>query len=530
MSWDLINKSDLVIGMSSMFLIEAVMMGKPTISVMIGLEGKNPFILSRRKILNTVLTEKELTHVIKLGVFGKLNQKINFPIISSSCERIWKMLEKIYMPKLAINGGRKIRIKKFPPYNFIGKEEKKAVMRVLNSGILSRFLGAKHADFYGGDEIKSFEKKWAKFYGVKHAISVNSATSGLYVAVGATGVAPGDEIIVSPYTMSASAVAPLIWNAIPVFADIEEDYFCLSPKSIEKQITNKTKAMIIVDIFGQPYDVEKINYIAKKHNLIVIEDAAQAPAAKYKKKYAGTLGNIGVYSLNYHKHIHTGEGGVIVTNDDELAEKMRLIRNHAEAVAEDKGTESLVNMIGYNFRMTEIEAAIGKEQLNKLEKLNEARIKNVEYLSKKLAAIPCLEPAKIRPGCKHVFYVHPIKFNEELAGVHRNKFVEAVKAELPVIKKRETEGVKIGTGYVKPLYLEPLYQNKIAYGKFGFPWKIGNEKSNVSYKKGICPVAEKMHENVLVIHEMFAPGMTKKDLDDVVSAFQKVWDNIDQLK
>ena len=232
------------------------------------------------------------------------------------------------MSKLAINGGEKVRIEKFPPYLPIGKEELENVKAVFESSIFSRFLGCWHDDFFGGPQVQALEKEWAEVFNVKHAISVNSATSALYCAVGAIGVEPFDEVIVSPYTMCASATAPLIYNAIPVFADVEPDYFCLDIKSIEEKITDRTKAIIVVDIMGQVYNQE-INELAKKHNLKVIEDCAQAPFAKYKDKFAGTLGDIGIYSLNYHKHIHSGEGGILVTNDDGLANKLRLIRNHA---------------------------------------------------------------------------------------------------------------------------------------------------------------------------------------------------------
>lgn len=434
------------------------------------------------------------------------------------------------MPKLALLGGEKVRNKKFPAHKVIGREEEDAVSRVFASGIFSRFLGCWHENFYGGPEVRAFEKEWAKFFQVKHAIAVNSATSGIYAAVGAIGAGPGDEIIVSPYSMSVSAAAPLIYNAIPVFADIEEDYFCLSAESIEARITPWTKAIIVVDIMGQPYDVEKINAIAKKHKLYVIEDCAQAPGATYHGRYAGTLGDIGIYSLNYHKHIHTGEGGVVVTDNDELAERVRLIRNHAESVIGDKGYNTLVNMVGFNYRMTEIEAAIGREQLKKLPGLLDARSKNVEYLAKCLSAIPCLEPAKVRTGCKHVFYVHPIKFKSSVAGIHRNRFVEAVKAELELTELRETEGVKVGVGYVKPLYLQPLYQNKIAYGNNGCPWTCDKYKGNVSYEKGICPVAERMYFDELITHELMHSRMTKSDMDDVFDAFNKVWENREELR
>lgn len=432
--------------------------------------------------------------------------------------------------KLSINGGKPVRTKPFPAYNTIGKEEKEAVNRVMDSGVLSRFLGCWHDDFYGGPEVRALEKEWAEYFKVKHAIAVNSCTSGLYCAVGAIGVEPGEEIIVSPYTMTASAIAPLIFNAIPVFADIEEDCFCLDPKSVEERITDRTRAIIIVDIFGQPYDVEAINNIAKKHDLYVIEDTAQAPGALYKEKYAGTLANIGVYSLNYHKHIHCGEGGVVVTDDDELADRVRLIRNHAEAVVEGKEETNLTNMIGFNFRMTEIEASIANCQLKKLKMLVELRQENCLYLEDKLGQIPALVMPKLREHCTHVYYGHPLKFNEEVAAISRNKFIEAVRAELPVTEGRETLGPMIGYGYVKPLYLQPLFQNQIAYGTNGFPFKSSLNNDEVDYSKGICPVAEKMHYKEFFSHEFMLPGMIKSDLDDVIDAFMKVWHNLDELK
>lgn len=417
------------------------------------------------------------------------------------------------MAKLAINGGKKIRARKFPAYKAYGKEEEKAVLRVIRSGVLSKFIGAWHEDFYGGPQVRAFEKEWAKYFKVKHAVAVNSCTSGLYCAVGACGIGPGDEVIVSPFTMSATATSILIFNAIPVFADIEEDYFCLSPQSVEKRITKHTKAIIAVDMFGQPYDVQRINALAKKHNLYVVEDCAQAPGATYKGKYAGTLGDIGIYSLNYHKHIHTGEGGMAVTNDDGLAEKIRLIRNHAEAVVGDKGVVDLVNMVGFNFRMTEIEAAIGRSQLHKLKRLVKKRIFNARYLAKKLGSLPGITPPAVRKNCSNVYYVQSFKYDEKIIGVPRDKFIEAV----------EAEGIPIAVGYVRPLYLEPLYQKLIAYGKKGCPFKCPFYKGKLSYKKGICPVAERMHEKELFSISLIHASMKKKDLDDIVKAFGKVY-------
>lgn len=431
--------------------------------------------------------------------------------------------------RLAIKGGEKLRTKPFPAYNTIGIEEEEAALRVLRSGKLSTYLGTWHDDFFGGTEVQALERAWEKFFNVKHAISVNSATSGLYAAVGAAGIGPGDEVIVSAYTMSASATAALVYGAIPVFADIEEDYYCLDAASIEKKITARTKAIIVVDIFGQVYDVDTINALAAKYNLTVIEDAAQAPGAMYKDKFAGTLGDMGIFSLNYHKHIHSGEGGVIVTNNDQFADRLRLIRNHAEAVLSARGIkdkDELINMVGFNYRMTEIEAAIASEQLKKLPALLQERMQNTNYLNEKLSHIPCLQKTKIRPDSKHVFYVHVLQFDQMRAGMHRNTFIDAVKAELPKTLLRDESEVLLSYGYVRPLYLQPLYQERIAFGQEGFPFN----QSDVSYGKGLCPVTEKMHYDLLVSHEFMRPGMSKEDMDDVVAAFAKVWEHKDELQ
>src|SRR3989338_7004420 len=179
--------------------------------------------------------------------------------------------------RLALLGGPPVRTRLFDAYNTMDYHEKRAVMKVLDGGNLSQFLGAWHADFYGGPNVREFEKKWAKLMGAEHAIAVNSCTSGLYAAIGACGLGPGDEVIVSPYTMSASAIAPLIYGAVPVFADIDPEIFCLDPASVESKITSRTKAIVIVNIFAHPADMDRILAIARRHRLSVIEDCAQSP-------------------------------------------------------------------------------------------------------------------------------------------------------------------------------------------------------------------------------------------------------------
>jgi len=430
------------------------------------------------------------------------------------------------MSTLAIKGGTPVRTALFPAYNTIGQEEKDAVMKILDSGNLSQYIGAWHQDFFGGPTVRKLESNWCEIFGVKHSVTVNSNTSGLFTVIGALGIEPGDEVIVSPYSMSASAIAPLVYGGIPVFADVDPDTLCMSAASIESCITPRTKAILIVHIMGHPADMDAIIAIARKHNIKVIEDCAQAPMGKYKDKYVGTIGDVGVFSLNYHKHIHTGEGGIIITNDDDLAFRCQMIRNHAENITGPKEVKDLTNLIGYNYRMTEIECAIGVEQLKKLPALLEQRLENVSFFNEKMKAFPALKVQDKQPeGNVHCYYQYPVFFDPVIAGVHRNVFVDALKAEIPSAILRETAPL-IGSGYVKPLYFAPLYQQKAAWA-----FTHQNNADNLpDYAEGLCPVTEDMHFNKLFTLEYMRPGLSASDMQDVINAIDKIFTNIDELK
>ena len=420
---------------------------------------------------------------------------------------------------LALLGGPKAIQTAFKRYNPIGAEEVEAAKQVVESGVLSQFLGVWHEDFYGGAKVREFERACAAYFGVKHAVTVNSATSGLIAAVGAIGIEPGDEVIVSPWTMCASATAILHWNAIPVFADIERETFNLDPKSVEANITPYTKAIMAVDIFGHSADMDALMAIAARHGLKVISDAAQAPGALCNGKYAGTLAHVGVYSLNYHKHVHTGEGGILVTNDEEICERAQLIRNHAEAVVGDKGATHLANMVGYNFRLGEIECAIGIEQLKKLKRLVAARQRMAERLTAGLAGLAGLRTPIIRPGCTHSFYVYPMVLDVDRLGVSHDRICEALTAE----------GVEGLSPHYVNVHLLPMYQQKMAYGSKGFPWTSDICHRDVDYRRGICPVAEELQEKSYLGFAMCMNELSDADVDAIVSAFRKVWDDIEFL-
>jgi len=257
----------------------------------------------------------------------------------------------------------------------IGAEEKAAVMRVLDSGVLSGFLAGQP---HGGPEVQALEAEWADYFGFRHAVAMNSATSCLIAACGAVDIGRGDEVIVPPLTMSATAAACSFLGGYTTFCDIEPDYFCLDPGKLE--ITEDTVAIITVDLFGQASNPCLRDF----DDLYIIQDASQRPLP-------GGFGDIVVHSLNYHKHIHCGEGGMACTNDDELAERLRLFRNHGENAKE-------FHEFGFNFRMTEIEAAIAREQLKKLP----AEIQRREALAQSMVDL-----APVRPGTRHAWYLFP---------------------------------------------------------------------------------------------------------------------------
>ena len=421
-------------------------------------------------------------------------------------------------PELAVNGGACVRGKPWADNFTLGSEERDAVLRVLDSGYLSKFEGSHTPDppfsFYGGPEVQELESDWARFYTSPFCISMNSATSCLFASIGALEIGYGDEVIVSPFTMSACAIAPLLYGAIPVFADVEEETGCLDPVSVEKKISNRTKAILVVHQFGIPAKMDQLCELAKKYDLRIIEDCAQAHGAKIGDQFVGTFGDIGVFSLNVNKTIQSGEGGICITGSEEIAYRLALIRNHGEAVVGPAGYKNIVNILGFNFRLTEIQAAIGREQLKKVDILNERRLELLDML---IGRVNHLRPDLLRilpgrSGCTSTYYLCPMIFDETKSGVARHEFIAAMVAE----------GINLSGGYVKPLYFQPIYQEKTLF-KNGYPFSAPeNSESNCAYLSGLCPISEKLHFHELITSEHIRFPHTGGDIADIIKAFEKV--------
>ncbi len=422
------------------------------------------------------------------------------------------------MSKLAILGGDPVIKKPLSYYSSIGREEESAVSKVMQSGRISEFIGAWCDEFYGGPLIQEFESLWSAEFDCKHSISVNSNTSGLIAAMGAVGISPGDEVIVPPWTMSATSMAPLFYGGIPVFADVEKDYFCIDYESVKNKITSKTKAIIAVNLMGHPAELKKLRKLADEKGIYLVEDNAQAPHAHENNKLTGTIGHIGIASLNYHKHIHTGEGGVCTTNDDDLAQRLKLIRNHGENVIDELQIEDFSNLIGFNFRLTEIQAAIGISQIKKSSSLVDRRVDLSNQLSEQLSGIEGLIVPKVRNNCRHVYYIWPAKIDTKSLEIDRDVISKAI----------EAEGCPTSTGYVKPLYNLPIFRSKIAIGNKGFPFSLSNIDYNVCSEE--CPNVEELHNKSLIEFFICSYQLDGDEINLISDCYKKVFSNLDELR
>lgn len=438
---------------------------------------------------------------------------------------------------LALLGGRPQRTRPWIVEPMVGAEEERLVVEAVRERSFSRYIGSASSDIervlrmtsaeaaeitdywsvHGGKHVRGFAAEFAAHFEVPYAIPINSATTGLSVALAAAGVGPGDEVIVPAISFSATGSATLLFNSIPVFVDVDPRTFCIDPAAIEAAITPRTRAIMPVHLVGNVADMDAIRSIAERHGLAVIEDAAQAIGAMRGNRFAGTLGTAGVFSFQQSKNIMTGEGGMIVTHDPEVARRCRLILNHGEVVLDEShSADEIANVIGCNFRMPELCAAVGRAQLRKLDAVNAWRTRNADILREELAGLPGLElppaqrldPSDPASDVPHLFVA---LYRADVLGVERAVFVAALRAE----------GVPVGTGYVRPMYANPTFLKKIAYGSGGYPWSAHPEAGQ-DYRHGLAPVAERLlYEEFLWFYHIAYPS-TEEDMRDIGRAVRKI--------
>ena len=358
---------------------------------------------------------------------------------------------------------------------YIDDKELAKVKEVLDSGMLAQ-----------GPKVKEFEEKFAKLCKVKHAIAVNSGTAALHCAVYALGIKEGDEVITTPFTFAATANSILMQGAIPVFVDVKEDSYNIDPEKVKVAITDKTKAIIAVNLYGQPAEWTQLRKIAEKHSLKLIEDAAQSVYAKYGKRWSGDLGDIGTFSFYAAKNLITGEGGMITTNDDDYAEMCRRFRHHGQS----EQTRYEYHDLGFNYRMPDILAAIGLVQVDRIEALTEKREENALFYDEALKDVPGVIIPKRMQGRTHAWHQYTIRVNEEFP---------MTRDELN--KHLREHKIICGIFYPKPLHLHPHFA------------KLG-------YNGGDFPISEKVSKQVisLPVH----PKLKKEELQKVVDLIKGV--------
>lgn len=378
-----------------------------------------------------------------------------------------------------------------------GVEEEQAVLRVLRNNAPT-----------SGDECIEFEKRYAEYSGAKYARVVSNGTSALFLSMIGIGLKPGDRVLTTPVTWIATAAAPVTLGAEVDFVDIDPVTFNLDPNQLEYKITSNTKAVIPVHLYGQPCDMDEIMALSRKHNFSVVEDAAHAIGAEYKGKKVGTIGATGCFSFHEQKNISTlGEGGIVLTNDAEIFERISLYRSHCTRVHGNSTKYCKLDDekfpigkkfwwqdfddCGYNFRMTDIQAAVGIEQLKKVDQLNQRRIDNAAFITEGLKDVPGLTLPVARPYNKHVFHLYPVMIDPKEFGMTKEDFI------YDLLNKY---GIKVGFHYI-PLHYSTAFKNR-------------------GFKKGQFPNAEKLGDQLVTLP--INPRQTEEALEYLVNSIKAV--------
>lgn len=410
------------------------------------------------------------------------------------------------MPALAINGGSPVYSGSWPSWPVWDDAERRALLDVLESG-----------KWWYGACVQQFEHAFAAFQDAAYGITTTSGTTALETALLALGVGAGDEVIVPPYTFLATASAVLRVNAIPIFADIQPHTLCIDPDDVQRKITPKTKAIIPVHLAGHVADMDRLLAIARHHHLFVLEDACHAWGSQWRGKGVGALGNCGVFSFQASKNITSAEGGIILTNNPDLAKECRSYVNCGRAEGKPWYEHYL---LGSNLRMTEFQAALLLAQLTRLPSQNQRRIQTATYLYQTLRDIPAIRLIENDPRItRRAYHFFPFRLDLAALRVSRDRFKQALAAE----------GIPTMIGYDRPLYKNPLFQRSWRQGPASCPVSCPYYGKPVDYTSVSCPVCEEVVQDTLwLFHSVLLADDAA--IECIPVAIKKLIDHLDELR
>jgi len=406
---------------------------------------------------------------------------------------------------LALLGGKPVRNRPFSAWPIIAENEERAWMDVLRKGRWCRL---------GGDYADRFEETWARTLGAKHCLAVGNGTSALVTCLAALGIGPGDEVIVPPYTFVATVNAVLSHHALPIFVDTDPETFQIDARKLEAAITDRTACIMPVHLGGSAADLDAILDIARKHKLPVVEDACQAHLAEWRGKKVSTLGDLGCFSFQASKNLNSGEGGAILTSNDELYAQCRSFQNNGRGHS-DAGFSYVRN--GSNLRMTEFQAALLLQQLTRLDDQSRRREQNAAYLTEMLREIPGIAPARTYDGCtRNAYHLYMFRYDgSQFDGLARSRFIDALNAE----------GVPSSGGY-QPLYREPFLKNTLQsrpYQAIYPPQRISTYLERIH-----CPANDRLCEVAVWLTQTMLLG-PRSDMDQIAEAVRKIKNHAGKL-
>lgn len=405
--------------------------------------------------------------------------------------------------KLAIHGGTPVRTAPLPSIGdisgrFFGEEELANLRQVIEAGKLFR---------HGGTFVERLEKDFAALHSLRHAVASTSGTAAIHIAIAAVNPDPGDEIITSPITDIGSVAPILMQNAIPIFADLDPETYTLDPASVREHISDRTRAILPVHLFGNPSDMDSLSAAASGKGIALIEDCCQAYLAEDKGRLVGTIADIGCFSMQQSKHMTTGDGGITITNSDALAERAHLFADKGWARS---GEVRDYLFLGLNYRMNELTGAVACAQLGKVRDVVGRRRQAADRLSRRLQDAPGVQRPAVREGCKHSYWLYAITLQEGAFSASPGEFAKAISAE----------GVSASAGYIgRPIYLAPVLREKITFGRSHHPYDCPAYGKRLEYREGDCPAAEEILRRIIILpcDEKF----TDKDVDDIAEAVWK---------